>query len=329
MVSLYKQTIINYDNTVSIKKNLKNIYADNYMHNFILLGLCFLLGILFRRFKLLPEQTPIVLNGFIIYVSLPALTLLHIHNLRISYDVLIPVSMAWLLFGFAFVVFRWVGSKLKWTHETTACVILVCGLGNTSFLGLPMIEVFFGKDGIPIGLMIDQLGSFLVLSTLGIVVASVYSGSKTDAKTITKRVLTFPPFISIAAAFLLMPVNYPPFIISVLERLGNTLAPIALLSVGFQLRFTHFNHHKMDLTLGLLFKLILAPAALYFLYSLITNNKNLNFNITIFEAAMPPMITAAIIATEFKLNKELAAMLIGIGIILSFATLTGWWILLK
>jgi predicted permease len=298
------------------------------MVNFLLIGVCFLLGILLRKFKRMPDETPAVLNSFIIHVSLPALAILHIHNVQISYGILIPISMAWLLFGFAVIIFRWIGSKLNWSHSVTGCMILVCGLGNTSFLGLPMIEVFFGKEGIPTGLIIDQIGSFLVLSTLGIFTASYYSGSKFDRRTVLKRIATFPPFISIVIAFLLLPLDYPKEMIFLLEKLGSTLTPLALVSVGFQLRLTHFNIHKLELTIGLLFKLIIAPAVLYLIYFFITQERGLIFDITIFESAMPPMITAAIVATKYKLNKELAAMLVGIGIILSFLTLTLWWMLL-
>ncbi|RJP69378.1 MAG: AEC family transporter [Ignavibacteriales bacterium] len=298
------------------------------MSNFLLLGICFVLGIVFRRFRLLPEQTPSILNGFIIYISLPALTLLYIHNLNLNWQIIVPVSMAWITFNLAFRIFRWLGKRLNWTRETTACIILVCGLGNTSFVGLPMIEVFFGKEGIPIGLMIDQLGSFLVLSTFGIVIASFYSGIKTSGKYLIKRILTFPPFLSLMIALMLLPVDYPPVMITVLEKLGNILAPIALLSVGYQLRFTKFYDHKLDIIAGLSFKLILSPLFLFFLYSLFVQ-KDLSFQITIFEAAMPPMITAAIVASEYNLNKELASMLVGIGIIISFLTLTGWWYILS
>ncbi|HNE83258.1 MAG TPA: AEC family transporter, partial [bacterium] len=48
----------------------------------------------------------------------------------------------------------------------------------------------------------------------------------------------------------------------------------------------------------------------------------------IFEAAMPPMITAAILATEHDLRPELASLMVGIGIIVSMFTLPFWWVLL-
>ncbi len=298
------------------------------MANFILLGICFLLGIFLRKFSNIPDETPVVLNNFIIHISLPALTILYIHNVQISYKLLLPIAMAWLLFGMAIIFFRWIGSKMNWSRSIIGCMILVCGLGNTSFLGLPMIEIFFGKDGIPTGLIIDQLGSFLVLSTLGIFIASYYSGSDFNKRIILKRIFTFPPFISILIAIILLPFHYPQEIVSVLEKLGSTLSPLALFSVGYQIRLTQFNSHKLELALGLLFKLILAPAVIYLIYYFIAQERDLTFNVTIFESAMPPMITAAIVATEFKLNKELATMLVGIGIVVSFLTLTLWWMVL-
>ena len=54
--------------------------------------------------------------------------------------------------------------------------MLVGGLANTSFVGLPMIEAFYGTADLPIGILIDQLGTYLVLSTLGIAVAAYYGG---------------------------------------------------------------------------------------------------------------------------------------------------------
>mgnify|MGYP001176911715 FL=1 len=192
-----------------------------------------------------------------------------------------------------------------------------------------MIEVFWGKEGLPIGLIIDQLGSFMVLSTLGIFLAVKYGTSTNGKQNLVKEILTFPPFISVVAALLLQSIDYPPIVFFTLERLGQTLTPLALFSVGFQLRFSHINTHKLQLSVGLIFKLIAAPAVLFFIYSMLTPDRGLVFNVTIFEAAMPPMITAAVLATEYKLNKDLAAILVGIGIVFSFVTLTLWWMILS
>jgi predicted permease len=59
------------------------------MNNLILLILCFVAGMLLRRSRRMPDNAPATLNSFIIHVSLPALTLLYIHNLKLSGDVLL------------------------------------------------------------------------------------------------------------------------------------------------------------------------------------------------------------------------------------------------
>jgi len=229
----------------------------------------------------------------------------------------------------AYFVFNKIGHHYKIDKKTIGCLILVCGLGNTSFLGLPMIEVFFGSGGIPIGLIIDQLGSFLVLSTLGILTADYYSGKiSSEEISIFKKVMTFPPFLSIIIALVLIPVDYPDVVTNILEKLGMTLSPLALLSVGYQLKFDKVGLIKHKLALGIVFKLILFPTVIYFLYSIFMNNDNLVFKITVFEAAMPPMITAAIVASDYDLNPKLANLLVGVGIIFSFITLSIWYLIL-
>ena len=52
------------------------------MNNVILLVACFLIGMLLRRSGRLPANAHAALNGFLIHVSLPALTLLYVHALR-------------------------------------------------------------------------------------------------------------------------------------------------------------------------------------------------------------------------------------------------------
>ncbi len=135
----------------------------------------------------------------------------------------------------------------------------------------------------------------------------------------------FPPFISLCIALLLIPIEYADWFSVLLKRLGDTLAPLALLSVGMQLRLGHLAEHKRNLALGLSFKLILAPMMIYLLYVQLIGAHGLSMQVTLFEAAMPPMITAAIVASEHDLDPPLANLMVAVGLILSFITLSGWW----
>ncbi len=299
------------------------------MNNLLLLILCFIAGILLRRFNKMPDNAPATLNSFIIHVSLPALTLLYIHTLKLSGDVLLTGLMAWLLFGCSAGFFVVLGKLLDLPRNTVGALILVGGLGNTSFFGLPMVEAFYGATAIITAIIADQLGSFFALSILGITVAGIYSSGRPNIHTILKRIVLFPPFISLCLALLLIPVEYADWFTRLLKRLGDTLAPLALLSVGLQLRLGHIAEHKRNLAIGLGFKLLLAPLMIFVLYVPVLGAHGQAVQVTLFEAAMPPMITAAIVANEHQLNPPLANLMVAMGLVCSFLTLTGWWWLLR
>jgi predicted permease len=299
------------------------------VNNLILLIFCFIAGVLLHRYKRMPINAPAVLNRFIIHVSLPALTLFYVHDVKISSDVGLMVAMVWIFFALAMVFFWLVGRWLDLPKSTVGALILTGGLGNTSYFGLPMIEAYYGHQGLATGIIIDQLGSFLVLSTLGITVAGIYSSGRPGVGEMLKRVVQFPPFIALVIALLLIPMDYPAWLTFVLRRLGDTLAPLALVAVGFQLRLGHLRGNGRNLAIGLAFKLVLAPLALFLLYVPLFGAHGQAIQVTLFEAAMPPMITAAILATEHDLDPPLATLMVAVGLVISFVTLTGWWWLMR
>lgn len=299
------------------------------MTNLILLIVCFAAGLFLRWTGRFPENTPAPLNGFIIHVSLPALTLLHVHRLQLDRSILYPALMAWLLFGLGVLFFAGVGRLAKLPRATVGALIMVGSLGNTSFVGLPMIEAFYGKELLGVGIIADQLGTFMVLAILGIITATIYSSGEVSARAVVRRILLFPPFQALVIALLLRPFSYPEWLTPVLTKLGDTLTPLALVSVGFQLRLSHLRGTLQPLGVGLFFKLLLAPALLALLFVEVLGAHGPVIQVTIFEAAMAPMITAGIVAVDHNLNPPLVAVMIGIGIPLSFLTLTGWSYLLK
>lgn len=294
------------------------------MTNIILLAVCLLAGIGLKRTGRFPAATPAALNGFIIHISLPALTILHIHNLSIDSSLLLTAGMAWLLFGCAWLIFGVAGKLFNLGRETTGALILVAGLGNTSFVGLPMIEAYYGKQFLGIGIIADQLGSFMVLSTLGILVATLHSSGEVTPRQMARKILLFPPFQALILALLLRPLVFPEWSSQILQKLGSTLTPLALVSVGFQLQFGGLRQELKPLAAGLTYKLLLGPALIFLFYSGIIGATGTVTQVTIFEAAMAPMITAGIIAIDHDLRPQLVGMLVGIGIPLSFITLHLW-----
>jgi malate permease and related proteins len=299
------------------------------MPNLILLIVCFLLGVMLRRLGRLPEATPATLNAFIIHVSLPALTLLYVHELPIDRPLAYPAAMAWVLFGLGVVFFVTLGRAAGWSRGTVGGLILVGGLANTSFLGLPMIETFYGEAHLGLGILIGQLGTYMVLSTLGILIAVTYAAGAASPAAIAGKILRFPPFQAMLLALALKPLAYPEGLEIVLGKLGATLAPLAVVSVACQLRLGDLRGRIAALSAGLAFKLVMGPAVIMALFAGALGARGATIQVTIFEAAMAPMIGASIVALEHKLDPPLVTLMVGIGIPLSFLTLPLWWYVLQ
>jgi hypothetical protein len=295
------------------------------MSNFALLLVCFALGIVLRRTGRLPEATPAALNGFIVHVSLPALTLYHLRHLSLDATLAGPLAMAWLLFAVGVAFFFAAQRLFRWPQATTGALILTGALGNTSFVGLPMIECFFGREHVGLGILIDQLGTYVVLSTVGLLVAATLSAGELTARAVAKRVFSFPPFLAVLAALALAPLPLPGWIDALFLRLGDTLAPLALLSVGFQLRLAAVRSRWRPLAAGLGYKLVAGPFAVLAVFAGMCDLGNPAMQVAVFEAAMAPMIGGAIVAAQHQLDPELGTLMLGIGIPLSFLTLPVWW----
>jgi predicted permease len=294
------------------------------MANIILLAVCLAAGIGLKKTGRFPAATPVTLNAFIIHISLPALAILHIHNMTIDAGLLLTALMAWLVFCGSWGIFGVAGRIMRLDRKRVGALIMLGGLGNTSFVGLPMIEAYFGKEHLGIGIIADQLGSFMVLSTLGILVSTIYSSGDVSPRQMARKILMFPPFQALVLAFLLRPLHFPDWSVTILEKLGATLTPLALVSVGFQLHFGGIRQVMKPLAAGLGYKLLLAPALIWLLYSGLLGASGTVTRITIFEAAMAPMITAGIIAIDHDLEPQLVTLMLGIGIPLSFVTLHLW-----
>ena len=287
-------------------------------------------GVAFQFVKAFPKNMHLSLNQFVIYVSLPALGLYYIPKIHISTALLYPLGIAWLGFGLSFLFFYVLGKKYGWSKKLTGCLIITAGLGNTSFVGFPVIEALYGSEGMETAIIVDQPGSFVVMATLGIIVATLFSRESLSTKTMVMKIALFPPFIAFSIALLMnfVQIDFSPLLQNVFKRIGDTVTPIALVAVGLQLKIERQSKHWKFLWLGLGFKLLLTPLFFYILYRKLLNASGLMIDVSIMEAAMAPMITGTILASSYGLKPKLASMMIGIGIPLSFVTLAFWyWIL--
>ncbi|PHM17204.1 MAG: hypothetical protein CJD30_07910 [Sulfuricurvum sp. PD_MW2] len=255
------------------------------------------------------------LNFFVIYVSLPATVLLQVPKIHFDLSAIGVIITPWLLVPIV------MGIVMMMTRHhpphVRAALLLVMPLGNTSFVGIPIVHTLLGEEAIPYVLMYDQFGTFLILSLYGAAIIARYETGVFHKRLIIKKMLVFPPFIFLlfALVFGQMPLGMQSY----LQILSSTLVPLALVSVGYSMKFGG----EVDYALfsqSLVLKLIIMPL-LAFGILIAMGTEPLALKTVVLESGMPSMITAGALAIAAGFAPALSAALVGYGIIVSLVTL--------
>ena len=270
------------------------------------------------------------LNGLIVNVCLPALTLLYTSETHFNQTQILPILMPYILFLVAFLFFKILAPILNFDRSTTGALTLTAGISSISFVGFPIFELMFGKQGLEIGVLMSQAGSFVVCGTLGIFTASWYYSEEVSWVKILKNIFTFPPFVAfcIAVSINIFDLHFPIWTKDILQKLGSPFTVLALISVGLQISFKREDIQLKPLTYGLLYKLLFAPILIFILYILILQQHNPLGKQCVIGAALGSMNTATIIAVNYGLNPKLATQMVSISIPLSLLNVAIWYFLL-
>lgn len=294
------------------------------MINFVLIAVCMMAGMIFKSTKTIHPDAHKGINTWLLYIALPAVSFKYLPKVEWSLDMLFPIltTVVTVVGGYIFML---VYSRMKnYSRRSRSTMELASGYSNTSFIGFPLVTAFYGEQYLSIAIICDQT-MFLMLSTMGII-AALRGGSKTgkvDSKFILKRLFTFPPFIGCISALILSQFINLDFAEPMFDKLASTVAPLALFSVGLQLKFNGWRKLIPQISTSMLYKLVVTPAIILIM-ALVFGVKGDVAKISIFESAMPTVITSSIIAEQYRLNTKLINLIIGISIMAGFVT-TGLW----
>jgi predicted permease len=260
------------------------------------------------------------LNKFVIYVSLPAMVLIYLRDIKFNNSFFIPIITAWGVFAFVVALVVVFAKIYNFKKETIVAIIMLLAFSNSSFMGFPFTLAFFGSKGLPYAIMYDQLGSFLILSIFGVIILSFVSTKRVSIVSLVKKVITFPSFIALLFAYIFSDINYPFAIEAILKVLASILAPAALISIGLNLHLKIPRDEIAPMTLILSLKLIILPIIVMLLFR-VFGTLDIAKEVSIFEVAMAPMVTSSMLAIMAGIKPRFIATTLGFGIVLSFVTL--------
>lgn len=268
-------------------------------------------ALLLKGLGVFKEEDTDIFVKYVIYFSLPALVFEKVRETELRSDALGVIAGAWFAILFGIALSMAVGKLLGLPSKSFRAFVLVSSFGNTAFMGYPFSFAFFGEEGLRFAVFYDQLGSFTLVITLGLLIAS----GKTDIR----ELVTFPPFISLCAGFLLKDVALPAAVETFVEVVGSSLVPVVMFAVGLKFSPSYIRDGSLPVMAALTLKMVAVPLSVLG-FAKVFGLQGVAYRVVLLESAMPPMVMAGILVMKYKLDERLAVNAISLGIPIAFLT---------
>jgi len=265
-----------------------------------------------RRFGDRADRLGQRLMSFLLWVAMPMVAFFNVASLELSVPVGAGLGFALLAhlasFGAAYAIGTWL---LRLARPSVGSLMLVSGLSNSGFLGLPFVSALFGFDQLPLAVVYDVVVSLTLLVTVGFSVGAAFG---TVGERPRDRVLSFftrNPVLYASVAGLLAPaVLAPDWAVDASRVLVLASVPIGFFAVGVVLSAeartagTEFPPPiTRPVAAAVLLKLAVPPAVLFALSSTLVEVPGTYLS----QAAMAAGIHTLVVSSTYGLDRALTA----------------------
>ena len=324
--------------------------ADAFLFAFQVISpmvLLMLLGFWGRRKEFFNDLILGKLNSFIFKTGIPALMFCNIYTLNELSDISLPL-MFFTLLSLAGLTLVGIGLAYVFADRTEqkGVIIQATFRSNFAIVGASLALALGGSEGSVVATSL-QAPSILYFNIVAVVCLTFYSDHHSiDARELARSILTNPLILAQLAGVLclalrvIIPVDREgvllfslsgtlPWLYSFLCNLSEMTSPLVLILLGAQIDFTAINHLKKQLIVGVLMRLIGAPA-LGFLMAIAAAKLNLFLLTPATIGALlalygsPCPAASAIMAEQMEGDGELARQYVGWSTVFSMLTLFLW-----
>lgn len=214
--------------------------------------------------------------------------------------------------------------KSSWSKPTQGSFLLAMMVGNTGFLGFPVILTLVGAEYFAWGLFYD-LSISLGVQIFGVALAAYYGSAERMKGWITPvmSVIKNPSLWAFVIGAYIKTLNLPPQFDQVFQNGAWVVINLFLILIGMQLsRLTSLKNLKQGLTC-LSIKMLLTP--------LVVGTGLMFFGVTgpprlllVLLMGMPPAFVTTLYAERYGLDRDLAITTVAIGSVLILFTIPLW-----
>jgi len=276
-----------------------------------------LLGFILKRIKFFTEKDGELLKKIIFNISLPALIFISLTSSKFEGKFFLLFIMVPLAMIIQFFLLFITGLLLTKDKKMRASIILSGVMGNTAFLGYPLIEHVLGNTFLPYGILFDQINFYFFLIFLLPVLAHIGGGDRGEIK----KFFISPPFFAFIIGLILRNFTIPSLIMEPLILLKYTISPLVMLYLGINLELNIKPKEIKYLLPVSVFKLLIFPFIIL-LVSSVLRLESFILKPSLLQGMMPTMMASTIFGAEIGLDKKLLTKGVTLTTLLSPLTLT-------
>lgn len=202
-----------------------------------------------------------------------------------------------------------------------------CFRSNQGYMGLPVIQGFYGEQAMSRAAVVNGFDSLLVI-LLSVFALEVYKGERA-ALAVRGKIIAFvtnPFILSSVLGLLLSYYNIPVLKILILDeilRMGAGMAlPMALISIGCSLDIHHLRENASLILVTAVTKLAAMPVVALLLAWLVFGFRGVDLGMSVVLLSTPTSVSSYIMACEMDADSELSAAIIGSTTFLSVLTIS-------
>jgi malate permease and related proteins len=272
----------------------------------------------------LPRQTPYYLGKSLFLVGVPISAFVFLRRTDLSGSIWLAGVAAWaaMLTGLGLMSGLLKYSSEKWPRSTQGSALLAVMLGNTGYIGFPIILTLFGDPGFAWALFYDLLGTTLGAYGMGALIASRYGKSHKGRLAALQNVLKNPTIVAFGLA-LIYREPLPAMLDQGLTAIAWGAIGLALLLIGMRLGQLTSLAQLRPVILPIGLKMLLLPLLMWG----ITANlpiPTIAKQVIVLQTAMPPAFATVVLTENYQLDPEFAVAVVAGGTIALLFTLPIW-----
>lgn len=288
------------------------------------------------------DDTRTFLSKLVYYFAFPAMTFRSIVSFDFAGTFRIKLVACNLLVTGSISVVTFLLAFLIRERRKRGSFHMGCFRSNQGYMGLPLIQGFYGQQAMSRAAVVNGFDSLLVI-LLSVFALEIFRGGKPEGKPASgtlgilgKKLAAFavnPFIVSSVLGLLFSYFNIPVLKIGILDELlkmaGGMALPLALVSIGCSVEIRHLKENlKLIMEVGFI-KLILMPVTAFVLAWTAFGFRGVDLGMSVILLATPSSVSSYVMACEMDADGELSAAIIGFTTFASVLTITVIQLLLK